>query len=501
MALLARDEWLRLTQATAWTPSYVKVSEMFPEALAGSAVGSPQAWETYNQDDCQSYGDYVRSQRDKDIAALSVKAALERSKMLDEADAGWRSILKLHYGAVALTEYRAQAAQARMARFGRGAGIRNAAVRGMLETNRHAQLQLIFAQALSYDEGQDRRKKTLHGDQWFARAVRAMSDDLFLGRDAVGTAIMQSFVLDWGFARPRLEDVGAAGRRSGDYAFAFLAASLGASGSRHREIGRSMLQALIADGKVEEAQRKVDIAIARAWRILAVLSGPSMDYYGPLEHRSRSFREFVLLVVLEPLEAALVELGLQRPWYWNQLLLEAEHLHHAYHLAIWYWRQTVWWNPAAGISPAERDWLETKYPGWNASYGRCWDVIVENLLNGTPERTFGDTLPMICDMSQLPICGIPGDAWRVTDYTHEHNGRIYHFGSKIDRWLFQQDPVRYRDHMTLIDQYVGRSGEGSGLDTVQRYMRMEAGEVSDDAHSFAWVAKYRGAPVGRPVDG
>ena len=61
---------------------------------------------------------YVRIQREKDAGAYSVKAALERSRMFEEADPGWFSILKAHYGAIALGEYAAMSAEARMVRFG-----------------------------------------------------------------------------------------------------------------------------------------------------------------------------------------------------------------------------------------------------------------------------------------------------------------------------------------------------------------------------------------------
>ena len=53
----------------------------------------------------------------------------------------------------------------------------------------------------------------------------------------------------------------------------------------------------------------------------------------------------------------------------------------------------MWWNPAAGMSPAEREWLEEKYPGWNDSFGKYWDVITDNLRAGQPELTLPETLP------------------------------------------------------------------------------------------------------------
>lgn len=67
------------------------------------------------------------------------------------------------------------------------------------------------------------------------------------------------------------------------------------------------------------------------------------------------------------------------------------------------WRPTVWWNPDAGVAEAERDWLEEKYPGWNDKFGKYWDVITENVRRaGRMEKTYPETLPMVCNCCQLP---------------------------------------------------------------------------------------------------
>ena len=54
----------------------------------------------------------------------------------------------------------------------------------------------------------------------------------------------------------------------------------------------------------------------------------------------------------------------------------------AIHTIIWNYRPSVWWNPDAGVSPAEREWLETKYPGWNRVFGKHWDVLAQNVRDG-----------------------------------------------------------------------------------------------------------------------
>lgn len=55
-------------------------------------------WESYDEPYKQTYPEYVKVQREKDAGAYSVKAALERSKMFENADPGWLSVIKAHYG-------------------------------------------------------------------------------------------------------------------------------------------------------------------------------------------------------------------------------------------------------------------------------------------------------------------------------------------------------------------------------------------------------------------
>jgi toluene monooxygenase system protein A len=181
MALLERSEWYDIARTTNWTPTYVSDSELFPDLMTG-AMGVPmEQWASYDEPYKTSYPEYVKIQREKDAGAYSVKAALERSRMFEEADPGWLSILKSHYGAIALGEYAAMSAEARMCRFGRAPGIRNMATFGMMDENRHAQIQLYFPHSYcSKDRQFDWAHKAYHTNEWGAIAARHAFDDLLL---------------------------------------------------------------------------------------------------------------------------------------------------------------------------------------------------------------------------------------------------------------------------------------------------------------------------------
>ena len=144
MANLGRLDWYDIARNTNWTPTYVTEDELFPPQMSGS-MGIPMpAWESYDEPYKQTYPEYVKIQREKDAGAYSVKAALERSQMFENADPGWLSVIKAHFGAIARAEYSASTAEARMARFGKAPGMRNMATMGMLDEIRHGQIQLYF---------------------------------------------------------------------------------------------------------------------------------------------------------------------------------------------------------------------------------------------------------------------------------------------------------------------------------------------------------------------
>jgi len=492
MAKLNRMDWYDLARTTNWTPKYVKESELFPPELSGD-MGIPMSvWETYDEPYKQTYPEYVKIQREKDSAAYSVKAALQRSKMLENADPGWISVLKEHYGAIARAEYAAASAEARMARFAKAPGQRNMATLGMLDEIRHGQIQLYFPhEYVAKDRQFDWAFKAYDTNEWAAIAARHMFDNMMNARDAVGIGLMLTFAFETGFTNMQFLGLAADAAEAGDWTFSSLISSVQTDESRHAQIGGPLVPILISQGKKEAAQRMIDISFWRSWKLFSVLTGPIMDYYTPLAHRKQSFKEFMQEWIVGQFERAILDLGLDRPWYWDKFLEELDYQHHGMHLGVWFWRPTVWWNPAAGVSPQEREWLEEKYPGWNDTWGKCWDVIIDNLLAGKRELTLPETLPIVCNTCQLPINATPGDVWKVRDFQLEHKGRLYHFCSEGCKWCFEQEADRYGRHLSVVDRFLAGMIQPMSLEGALKYMNLAPGEMGDDAHGYAWLEAYR----------
>jgi len=195
--------------------------------------------------------------------------------------------------------------------------------------------------------------------------------------------------------------------------------------------------------------------------------------------------------IVTQFERSLIELGIDKPWFWDDMLEEIDNQHHGMHLGVWFWRPTVWWNPAAGVSTAERAWLEEKYPGWNDTWGHCWDVITDNALDAKMDQTLPVTLPVVCNMCQLPINSTPGPTWTVRDFPLTHEGRDYHFCSKGCQWVFEQEPDRYKGHLSLVDRFLAGHIQPPDLGGALKYMGLSPGEMGEDALKFSWVEGIR----------
>ncbi len=495
MPRLARSEWYDLTRDMNWTLEYATEEEVWPEDLSNS-VGIPmQAWATWDEPYKITYQEYVHNQAGKDAAVFAVNSAVARSQMYENLDKGWQGAILAHYGAIALGEYFAAIAESRMGRFGRAAAWRNMATFGTLDETRHGQMQTYFPYTLLEKEPRaDWGHKALHTQEWGAIAARSLFDDMFTANDAVSTAIQLTFTFETGFTNLQVLGLAADAMDVGDVNFSSLISSIQTDEARHAQQGEPTIKLMLEHGKLDVAQKLIDSIFWRTWHVFSLLTGMSMDYYTPLEHRKHSFKEFMNEFIVKQFSDQFRDFGLERPWYWDTHFLdEMNWYHHACQLGVWTWRPTVWWNPDAGVAPEERDWLEEKYPGWNDTFGKQWDVITDNVRNGHLDRTIPETLPVVCNMCHIPVISPSAfNAGYVTSpapriYTHK--GRRYVFCGEPCEWVFTQNPARYEGHLNIVDQFLAGMIQPPTLEGALTYMGLSEAERGTDADNYAWAFK------------
>jgi toluene monooxygenase system protein A len=487
MALLDRSDWYDIARTTNWTPRYATEEEIFPREMSDMFDLGMSQWEAFDEPFKISYREYVDVQSKKDADAYSVKAALARSKFYDESDPRWKSILKLHFGALCLVEYAAVLGEAKMMRFGKAPGMRNMATFGALDEMRHCQIQLFFAhQYVSKSRQFDFAYKNMHTNGWAAAATRSAIDDITVGRDAISEALTLTFAVEQAWTNLQFLGLAADAAKAGDFTFSNLISSVQTDESRHAQIGGAALKVLIANGKKKEAQQAVDISFWRNWRLFMTVSGPAIDYLTPLECRDKSFKEFVEEFVVAQYERALLDLGLDTPWYWDFFLDTLNYHHHSGHIEIWFVRQTLWWDPVGGVAPDERAWLEEKYPGWSDKWGPLWDVITENIRAGRTDKLFPKTIPMLCHTCGLSSGAIPGTGHTSNGCWIDESDRRYYFCTPVCKWIYEVEGDRTRDYKGIIERVMDGTIP-SDMEGMLCYFGLMPGERGEDGHDYAWA--------------
>jgi hypothetical protein len=193
-----------------------------------------QAWEAWDEPYKVSYREYVHNQVTKDTTTYSLKNAISRSKVFEQLDPGWKSVILAHYGAITMPEYLASIGEARMGRFGRAAAWRNTATFGTLDEVRHGQIQAFFPYGLLPKEPRgDWALKAFHTDNWIILAVRHLFDDMFVANDALSVAIQLTFMLETGFTNLQFLGMAADAIDVGDLEFGALISSIQTDEARH----------------------------------------------------------------------------------------------------------------------------------------------------------------------------------------------------------------------------------------------------------------------------
>jgi toluene monooxygenase system protein A len=155
------------------------------------------------------------------------------------------------------------------------------------------------------------------------------------------------------------------------------------------------------------------------------------------------------------------------------------------------YRPSVWWNPDAGVSPAEREWLEEKYPGWNRVFGRHWDVLTQNVRDGKLGETYPETLPVACTICQLPVVRaaglLVGANTDAAPPRYVHEGRVYQFCSEPCKWIFAQRPDRFAGHKSITDRLWTGGIKPLNIGGLLAYMGLSEPEHGTDADNYAWA--------------
>jgi toluene monooxygenase system protein A len=467
--MLRREQWLDLARKLDWSYSYVDEKEVFPEEISGHPWLPHEAWKDWEEPYRTSYAEYVHQQHAKDASVYAVRDAVGKVEDFAKLDAAWLSGLKLHAATLPLAEFAAVVGNLRAVRFGRDSAWRMAANLGALDELRHTQIPLLLMHELvRWDPQFDWTHKLFHTNNWVAIAARHLVDELLLTANPIELAVGTNFVFETGFTNLQFVGLSAMAHAAGDRMFEKMVSSIQTDEARHAQIGPAVVK-ILARHDPDYVQYLVDKWFWRSWLFFAVVTGFSMDYLTPVKDRVQSFKEFMQEWILEQFERKLAELGVKKPWYWDQFLSALDFYHHMVYAAAYTYRASVWFNFALP-GPEERKWLDEKYPQSWPLLDPIWEQVTDRWRLSGPDIEWychGATPVTFCDLCQLTLCG--GTPLNNTARTLVHEDRKYVVCSEPCRWIFENEPERYASHRDVVKRILAGEAPGNLLELLVRY--------------------------------
>lgn len=491
---LDRDDWLHLARELEWTPSYVSEEALFPEAMSGRPWLEQAAWKDWDEPFKTTFEEYVTNQCAKEQAVSAVRAALEQTRQLTKLDPGWLASVKLHAAALPLAEFAAVVGNLRAARFGRAGAWRTMAMYGALDELRHTQIPLSLMHELVRLDGQfDWTHKFYHSNNWVAIAARHVFDELLLTANPIEFAIATNFVFETGFTNLQFIGLSSLSRHVGDHLVETMLTSIQTDEARHAQIGRPVLETVV-EHDPEYAQFLVDKWFWRSWSLFAVVTGFSMDYLTPVDHRGPSFKEFVQEWVVEQFLSSLADVGLRRPWYWDTFERSLDNYHHMVYASAYSYRASVWFDFVMP-GPRERAWLRRKYPDTWSAYEPVWERIAARWRDAAPGVELGvhaTAIPTFCHLCQLVLSH--GTPQRNDAIVVQRDGANVVFCSEPCRWIYEQEPERYAEHEDVVRRVLLGKAPGNLLEFVTQYsgLRYEVWGKDAFAGDYDWLAEEGG---------
>ena len=327
---------------------------------------------------------------------------------------------------------------------------------------------------------------------------------MFTANDAVSTAIQLTFTFETGFTNLQFLGMAADAMKVGDIDFGALISSIQTDEARHAQQGEPTLQGP-DEGRQEATSPRtlLDKMFWRAWKLFALLTGLSMDYYTPLEHRTHSFKEFMDEFINNQFIDQFRDFGLEKPWYWDQLLNEMNWVHHAYHLGVYFWRPTVWWNPVAGVGPAGARLARGEVPRLERLVrqvlGRRWATTSATVTPSSrcPRRSRWSATAASCRSARRPATRPATSTARCRRQLDRATAARTRSAPSPASGCSSRRPSSSPGHLSIIDRLLGGVIQPPTIPGALAYMGLVARGVRPDGTDYDWA--HATAP-GRPSD-
>jgi toluene monooxygenase system protein A len=487
--MLNNEEWLHFARNLDWQPSYVDREVLFPKEQAGP-FNEMATWHAWEEPFKTTYLDYVKNQHKKNESIESIRKALANKTTYEKLPASWLSALKLYAATFSLAEFAAVVGNLRAARFAPNSAWRQSALLGALDEYRHTEIPLLVMHDMLKNDGQfDWTHYFYHSNNWVAIAARHLVDELLIGSNATEFALATNFVFETGFTNLQFIGLSTMADNAGDDLFEEMIKSIQTDEARHAQIGPAVLE-IICKIDLDYAQRILDKWFWRSWRLFAVVTGFSMDYFAPRSSRKMSFKEFMQEWVIEQYLESLQRYGLKKPWYWDYFLEELEIYHHMVYLSAYTYRSTVWFDLVLP-SPDDLAWLASKYPRFQG-LEKNWQLITNAWKISDPHVDFavhGTSIIGFCDTCQIILSG--GSPSENKAQVAVINGQKYIFCSEPCRFIFESEPSKYMDHKNVVKRVLAGEAPGNLMEIITQYFGLNFHTRGKDLQGgiYPWISR------------
>jgi toluene monooxygenase system protein A len=332
--------------------------------------------------------------------------------------------------------------------------------------------------------------KFYHTNNWIAVAGKHLMDELLLGSSAIDFAIATHFVFETGFTNLQFVALSSVAHSAGDRMFEKMVASIQTDEARHAQIGLAVLE-IIVKHDPEYAQYMVDKWFWRSFLLFAIVTGFTMDYLTPVQHRTSSFKEFMNEWIIEQYVRSLDRFGLKKPWYWDIFLNALDTYHHMVYVSAYTYRATTWFDFVMP-SPEERAWLRRRYPKHWADIDAVWEQVFARWREADPGNDWavhGTVMVSLCDLCQLVLCG--GTPQKNTAIVLDDGGKRYVFCSEPCRWIFEKERDRYGDHKNIVTRILAGEAPANLIALLQRYFDLTPATWGRDVFGgeYPWLKR------------
>ncbi|PKO31623.1 MAG: phenol 2-monooxygenase [Betaproteobacteria bacterium HGW-Betaproteobacteria-7] len=438
-----KEKYAHMTRGLGWETSYQPMDKVFPQAtFEGIKIHDWDKWEDPFRLTMDAYWKYQAEKERKLYAVLDAFA--QNNGHLGITDARYLNAVKLFLSGISPLEYVAHRGFAAAGRNFPGVGPRVACLMQSIDEVRHAQTQIhALSNYNKFYEGFHAGATHQIERVWYLSVPKSFFDDAF-SAGPFEWMIAIGFSFEYVLTNLLFVPFMSGAAYNGDMATVTFGFSAQSDEARHMTLGLECIKFMLEQDpdNLPIVQKWIDKWAWRGVRVLTLVA-MMMDYMLP--KRVMSWKE-AWEIYFEQNGGALfndlAKYGIKVPECLTQCSIDKEHIsHQAWCTFYQYAHASAFhtWLPNA----EEMDWLSAKYPNTFDKYYRPryeqWREMADK-----GERFYNNTLPMLCQVCQIPMVFTePDDPTKICYRESEYQGEKYHTCSDGCQHIFDDEPEKY----------------------------------------------------------